>query len=231
MCVLQFPCETLYTNFQPLAITHSPHIYIQADELLWGLAHMTTPVTWLCLCAHWACGCNKGVCLCANRLVAASITNHFCELAHYLCFLSQVPCNWFAFVSLDFWSTYASRYWVLLFFPLSSPHPVFVYRYFHFFSPSGLNEKKREVFPQHNMCHHHFHPPPSVHTHLLTCWCKHISQVVVCHTKMKLCTLWAAWLGEPSVKFTANICHNMSLMLLIFSISSPLQFFFFMKII
>lgn len=39
---LQFPCEALYTNFQPWAITHSAYtIYIEADEILRGLYHVT----------------------------------------------------------------------------------------------------------------------------------------------------------------------------------------------
>lgn len=75
------------------------------------------------------------------------------------------------------------RYWVLLFPPFHF-HTLYLFTViFTFFHHMDSTKKKREVFPQHNVCHHHFHPPPSVQTHLLTCWCKHISQVVVCHTK------------------------------------------------
>lgn len=69
------------------------------------------------------------------------------------------------------------------FFFFSFPH-LFLYLFtivFTFFH--RLNSGKREVFPQHSVCHLRFHPPPTVQTHLLACWCKHISQVVVCHTK------------------------------------------------
>lgn len=157
---------------------------------------------------------SKKVCVC---VLIDWYSNHyktiFVNFPMIASFFCQLPCNWSAFVSLYFWSRSASEFF--FFFFIFTPVFVFVYHFFH-----CLNRGKREVFPQHSVCRLRFHPPPSVQTHLLACWCKHISQVVVCHTKDETqhCKLLE--------KFNANICHVMvSLVIHIFSIKSVVAFF------